>query len=93
MLIVEQWGLVKREIFIGFWVVIGVLITLYLMGKIRFPHDSPVKKFSITRIGFLLFFGIATIYLVPGLTNTSAANLTLISVFHRPLLFGLQKSH
>ncbi|MEJ0083882.1 MAG: hypothetical protein WDM78_23725 [Puia sp.] len=35
--LVEQWGLVKREIFIAFWVVIGVLITLYLMGKIRFP--------------------------------------------------------
>ena len=53
--LVEQWGLVKREIFIGFWVLTGLLITLYLLGKIRFPHDSPVKKFSLPRIGFLHF--------------------------------------
>jgi cytochrome c biogenesis protein CcdA len=89
--LVEQWGLVKREIFIGFWVVIGVLITLYLLGKIRFPHDSPVKRFSAPRIGFLLFFGIATIYLIPGLTNTPAANLTLISGFPPPLCYSVYK--
>jgi cytochrome c biogenesis protein CcdA len=83
--LVEQWGLVKRETFIAFWVVIGVLISLYLMGKIRFPHDSPVKKFSASRIGFLVFFSVATIYLIPGLTNTKAANLTLISGFPPPL--------
>ncbi len=90
--LVEQWGLVKREIFIGFWVIIGVLITLYLMGKIRFPHDSPVKKFSASRIGFLVFFGIATIYLIPGLTNTKAANLTLISGFPPPLCYSVYKN-
>ncbi len=90
--LVEQWGLVKREIFIGFWVLIGILITLYLSGKIRFPHDSPVKKFSASRIGFLLFFGIATIYLIPGLTNTPAANLTLISGFPPPLCYSVYKN-
>jgi cytochrome c biogenesis protein CcdA len=90
--LVEQWGLVKREIFIGFWVLIGILITLYLLGKIRFPHDSPVKKFSASRIGFLLFFGIATIYLIPGLTNTPAANLTLISGFPPPLCYSVYKN-
>ncbi|HEY4935692.1 MAG TPA: cytochrome c biogenesis protein CcdA [Puia sp.] len=90
--LVEQWGLVKREIFIGFWVIIGVLITLYLMGKIRFPHDSPVKKLTASRIGFLAFFAIATIYLIPGLTNTKAANLTLISGFPPPLCYSVYKN-
>ncbi len=90
--LVEQWGLVKREIFIAFWVIIGILITLYLMGKIRFPHDSPVKKFSSSRIGFLVFFIIATIYLIPGLTNTKAANLTLISGFPPPLCYSVYKN-
>ncbi len=87
--LVEQWGLVKREVFIGFWVLIGILITLYLLGKIRFPHDSPVKKLSKARIVFLLFFGAATIYLIPGITNTSAANLTLISGFPPPLCYSV----
>lgn len=90
--LVEQWGLVKREIFIGFWVLIGILITLYLLGKIRFPHDSPVKKFSPFRIGFLLLFGISTVYLIPGLTNTPAANLTLISGFPPPLCYSVYKN-
>jgi cytochrome c biogenesis protein CcdA/thioredoxin-related protein len=89
--LVEQWGIVKREIFIGVWVIIGILITLYLLGRIRFPHDSPVKKFSVTRIGFLVFFGLATIYLIPGLTNTRAANLTLISGFPPPLCYSVYK--
>jgi cytochrome c biogenesis protein CcdA len=90
--LVEQWGLVKREIFIGFWVLTGLLITLYLLGKIRFPHDSPVKKFSLPRIGFLILFGLATLYLVPGLTNTPAANLTLISGFPPPLCYSVYKN-
>jgi cytochrome c biogenesis protein CcdA/thioredoxin-related protein len=90
--LVEQWGLVKREVFIGFWVLIGILITLYLLGKIRFPHDSPVKKLSGARLAFLLFFAVATIYLIPGLTNTSAANLTLISGFPPPLCYSLYKN-
>jgi thiol:disulfide interchange protein len=89
--LVEQWGLVKREIFIGFWVLIGILTTLYLAGKIRFPHDSPVKKFSGARIGFLLFFALFTSYLIPGLTNTRAANLTLISGFPPPLCYSVYK--
>jgi len=90
--LVEQWGLVKREVFIGFWVLIGLLTTLYLLGKIRFPHDSPVKKFSGARIGFLLFFALSTAYLIPGLTNTTAANLTLISGFPPPLCYSVYKN-
>jgi len=90
--LVEQWGLIKREIFIAFWVLIGLLITLYLLGKIRFPHDSPVKKFRPARLGFLLFFGVATVYLVPGLTNTTAANLSLISGFPPPLCYSVYKN-
>ena len=90
--LVEQWGLLKREIFIGFWVLIGMLITLYLLGKIRFPHDSPLKKLSSARMVFLLFFGLATIYLIPGITNTHAANLTLISGFPPPLCYSVYKN-
>ena len=90
--LVEQWGLVKREIFIGIWVLTGTLIIFYLLGKIRFPHDSPVKKFSLARISFLAFFGLATLYLVPGLTNTQAANLSLISGFPPPLCYSIYKN-
>ncbi|MDP4129193.1 MAG: thioredoxin family protein [Bacteroidota bacterium] len=90
--LVQQWGLVKRETFIGFWVLIGLLLTLYLLGRIRFPHDGPVKKFGPVRIGFILLFAVATIYLTPGLTNTAGANLTLISGFPPPLCYSIYKN-
>ena len=90
--LVEQWGLLKREVFIGFWVLIGVLLTLYLLGKIRFPHDSPVKKFGPVRIVFIALFAAATLYLIPGVTNTAGANLTLISGFPPPLCYSVYKA-
>ncbi len=82
--LVKQWGLLKREVFIGLWVIIGILIVLYLLGKLRFAHSSPVKKFSFTRIAFIVLFASITIYLLPGLTNTNWARLKLISGFPPP---------
>ena len=87
--LVEQWKILPREIFIGSWVVIGVLIVLYLLGKIRFPHDSPVKKMSRTRWVFIAIFSLFTLYLIPGLTNTRWANLGLISGFPPPLCYSV----
>jgi thiol:disulfide interchange protein DsbD len=87
--LVKQWGLVKREIFIGLWVVIGIAIVLYLVGKIRFPHDALIKKYSRTRIVFIAVFTFATLYLVPGVTNTTYANLHLISGFPPPLCYSI----
>jgi len=86
--LVKQWGLLKREVFMAIWVAIGIAILLYLFGKIRFPHDSPVKKFSGSRIGFIALFLALTIYLLPGITNTKWANLTLISGFPPPLCYS-----
>ncbi len=87
--LVKQWGLLKREIFMGLWILVGIAIVLYLFGKIRFPHDIPVKKFSKSRIGFTVLFLAATIYLLPGVTNTKWANLKLISGFPPPMCYSL----
>jgi hypothetical protein len=67
-------------------------MVLYLLGKIRFPHDGPVKKISATRWVFIAIFGAATIYFIPGLTNTPAANLQLISGFPPPLCYSIYTS-
>ncbi|HIC31313.1 MAG TPA: hypothetical protein EYO76_05285, partial [Flavobacteriaceae bacterium] len=39
--LVSHWGLLKREIFLGIWIILGIGLFLYLIGKIKFPHDSP----------------------------------------------------
>lgn len=89
--LVKQWGLLKREIFIGLWILIGILTVLYLLGKLRFAHSSPVKRFSFTRIAFILLFTVMTIYLLPGLTNSKAAELKIISGFPPPRTYSLYK--
>lgn len=87
--LVKQWGLVKREMFMASWIVIGVAIVLYLFGKIRFPHDAPMKKISLLRAAFIVLFSLATLYLIPGVTNTKAANLQLISGFPPPMCYSM----
>ncbi|MGE5108499.1 MAG: protein-disulfide reductase DsbD family protein [Sphingobacteriales bacterium] len=89
--LVAQWGIVKREIFVGSWIVIGIAIVLYLLGVIRFPHDAPVKKIRGARLAFVILFTAAILYIAPGITNTRGANLRLISGFPPPLCYSLYK--
>ncbi|MDQ3550387.1 MAG: thioredoxin family protein [Bacteroidota bacterium] len=86
--LVKQWGLLPREIFIASWIIIGVCLVLYLVGIIRFPHEGK-PKMSKTRWAFAALFAAFTLYLIPGLTNTRYANLSLISGFPPPLSYSL----
>lgn len=86
--LVKQWGILPREIFIGIWVAIGIAIVLYLLGIIRFAHDSK-PRMTRTRWVFVALFAAMTLYLVPGLTNTRAANLRLISGFPPPMCYSV----
>jgi len=87
--LVTHWGILKREVFFAIWIIIGILIVLYLLGKIRFPHDSPLKKLSKPRLVIALVFLAFTLYLVPGVTNTKYANRALISGFPPPLTYSV----
>lgn len=87
--LVEHWGILKREIFIGLWVIIAIGLALYIFGKIRFPHDSPLQKLSKYRITTGILVVAFIIYLIPGLTNTKHANLKLLSGFPPPMFYSL----
>jgi thiol:disulfide interchange protein DsbD len=87
--LVMHWGLLKREIFIGIWIIIGAGLTMYLFGFIKFKHDSPVKKLPTIRLILAIITGLFTLYLVPGVTNTKWANLSLISGFPPPLYYSI----
>jgi thiol:disulfide interchange protein len=89
--LVKHWGLLKREIFIGIWIVAGSGLTLYLLDFIRFKHDSPVKKLPAIRLVLGVVTGLFTLYLLPGVTNTKWANLSLISGFPPPLYYSIYK--
>lgn len=76
------WRLLDREVFVAIWIVLFVLLGVYLLGKLRFPHDSEQKHTSV--LGFFLAvvsFSFA-VYLLPGLWG---APLKSISAFAPPL--------
>ncbi len=62
----SHWGVLRYELFLGLWVLIGIAMTLYLFGYIRFPHDSKVTKLSRPRLAFALVSLATTIYLATG---------------------------
>lgn len=60
------WGILKYELFLGLWILCFLGTTLYLLGFIKFPHDSPLKKLSVPRMGFAALFAGLTFYLATG---------------------------
>lgn len=89
--LVKQWHLLPREIFLGIWVLIGILLVMYLLGWIRFPHDDKKVKIGGIRWAFIALFAAFTVYIAPGVTNTKWANLKLISGFPPPLCYSIYK--
>jgi thiol:disulfide interchange protein DsbD len=87
--LVMHWGLLKREVFIGLWILIGAATSLYLLGILKFKHDPPPAVISKTRKYFAAVFAVFSLYLVPGLTNTPYAHLSLISGFPPPMTYSL----
>ncbi|MDE5568971.1 MAG: thiol:disulfide interchange protein, partial [Muribaculaceae bacterium] len=76
------WRILDREVFLSIWIVLFVLLGMYLLGKLRFSHDSERSHTGV--FGFFLAvisFSFA-VYLVPGLWG---APLKSISAFAPPL--------
>ncbi|NQX86206.1 MAG: thioredoxin fold domain-containing protein [Flavobacteriaceae bacterium] len=87
--LVKHWGILKIEVFLGLWIIIFAGLALYLFGKIKFPHDSPIKKLSFSRISLAVLIAAFTIYLASGFrvnkeTNTFTS-LTLLSGLAPPV--------
>lgn len=76
------WHILDRETFLALWIVIFALLGVYLLGKIKFPHDDDDTRVSVPRF-FLALVSLAfAVYMVPGLWG---APLKAISAFAPPL--------
>ncbi|MCB0738883.1 MAG: thioredoxin family protein, partial [Bacteroidetes bacterium] len=62
-----HWGILSREIFIALWVVIFAMVGFYLLGKLKFSHDSNLPYISVPRAMFAIIFLGFSVYLIPGL--------------------------
>lgn len=69
-------NLIHRNLFLLIWIVIGVLITLYILGLIRFSKDNRVEKYHWSRLFFASIFAALTLYMVPGITGKSLSALS-----------------
>lgn len=76
-----HWGILKRETFLAIWIAIFGLMGLYLIGKLKFAHDSDMKHLTVGRLIVAIFAFTFTIYLIPGLWG---APLRMISGFPPP---------
>ncbi|ODS80298.1 MAG: disulfide bond formation protein DsbD [Cytophagaceae bacterium SCN 52-12] len=64
---VYHWRILDREVFLAFWIVIFSFLGLYLLGKIRTPHDSPVDRLSVQRILLSILSFTFVVYMLPGM--------------------------
>jgi thiol:disulfide interchange protein len=76
-----HWNWFDREIFLSLWIAIGLMIGLYLIGKIKFSHDSELKYLSVPRTFLAIVVFAFVIYMIPGLWG---APLKSISAFLPP---------
>ena len=65
--LVYHWGILDRDIFLIIWIVIFSGLGLYLLGKIRLPHDSPMETIGVPRLLLALFTFMFVLYMIPGL--------------------------
>ena len=87
--LVAHWNLLKIEPFLLLWILIFSGLALYLFGKIKFPHDAPIKKVSFSRITGGILVASFVMYLASGLTLSNQTKtfkpLTLLSGLAPPV--------
>lgn len=80
--LVLEWHFLTRELFLAIWIAIFGTLGLYLLGKIKLPHDSPLDHISVGRLSMAILTIAFTFYLIPGLWG---APLQIISGFPPPM--------
>lgn len=77
-----HWGILDREIFLAIWIVLAILLGVYLLGKIKFSHDSDLPYVSVPRLFIAGACFVFAFYLIPGLWG---APLKAVSALVPPL--------
>ena len=87
--LVEHWGILKREVFIGIWVVISLMISLYLLGIYKFPYETNTVERSKFNVSLSLLFLIFAAYLSPALLPNGSNSARLLSGFPPPSFYSI----
>ena len=79
---VYHWNLLDREVYLAIWIVVFSLLGLYLLGKLKFAHDSEVKHLSVGRLALAIGVFSFVVYMIPGMWG---APLKALSGYLPPL--------
>lgn len=71
-----HWGLLDREIYLAIWIVIFSLLGLYLLGKLKFAHDSDVPHLSVGRLALSIAVFSFVVYMIPGMWGAPLKGLS-----------------
>lgn len=64
---VYQWNLLDREVYLAIWIVVFSLLGMYLLGKLRFAHDTPEDHISVKRLFLAIAVFSFVVYMIPGM--------------------------
>ena len=62
-----HWGLLDREVYLAIWIVVFSLLGFYLLGKIRFKHDTAVEHINVLRLTLAIAVFSFVVYMIPGM--------------------------
>lgn len=71
-----HWGLLDREIYLAIWIVVFALMGLYLLGKLRFAHDSEMTHLGVGRLFLAIIVFSFVVYLIPGMWGAPLKGLS-----------------
>ena len=71
-----HWGLLDREVYLAIWITTFALMGLYLIGKIKFAHDSDMKYLSVPRLMMALVTFSFVVYMIPGLWGAPLSGIS-----------------
>ena len=74
--VVYHWGILDREIYLAIWIVLAFLLGMYLLGKLKFSHDSDLPFVSVPRFGLALISFSFGVYMIPGLFGAPLKGLS-----------------
>jgi len=77
-----HWRILDREVYLAFWIVIFTMMGFYLLGKMKFAHDSDTKFISVPRLMLAVITFTFVVYLIPGMFG---APLKAISGYLPPM--------
>jgi len=74
--VVYHWRILDRDVFIAIWISLSIMLGLYLLGKLKFSHDSDIGHVSVPRFTFAVMAFAFAFYLVPGMWGAPLRHLS-----------------